>query len=198
MVKKDKPTSAKSPKKRKAPIVDDGYLWEYVAKEVSPLRASKRRKVDKEDAISADEPSPTVPSTSSDRVLNTPSTPPRAFYGTLLAGDAKEVNRAMAKQIKSGKYPVDMKLDLHGMTQHQAHLALVNAVENAYAQGKRCLLVITGKGKFSQGGGVLKRQLPSWLNQANLRPYILMINEATQADGGSGAFYVMIRKKMLS
>ncbi len=113
----------------------------------------------------------------------------------VIVGDSGNVNQSMAKQIKVGKYPVDIRLDLHGKTQIEAHQALVLMIEQAYHLEKRCVLVITGKGRLSEGGGVLRKQLPFWLNQRNLQPYVLMVNEARPCDGGSGAFYVILRKK---
>lgn len=191
VVKKDKKQTEPKPKK---PIVEDGYLWELVTKEIEPLEA----RVTTAETYNFGDNESAIPTPSQTHFSPAPLPPTSTLMKPsyeLSAGDAREVNRAMAKQIKSGKYPVDVKIDLHGMTQIEAHESLIHAVEKAFHAGKRCLLVITGKGKFTQGGGVLRKQLPHWLNQANLRPYILMINEATPQDGGSGAFYVMIRRK---
>ena len=50
------------------------------------------------------------------------------------------------------------RLDLHGMTQDQAHTALVSFMADAQADGKRCVIVITGRGRISEGGGVLRNR----------------------------------------
>jgi len=59
--------------------------------------------------------------------------------------------------------------------------------------GKRCILVITGKGLHGQG--IIREQLPKWLSISDLKDYILAINQAKPTHGGSGAFYILLRKK---
>jgi DNA-nicking Smr family endonuclease len=105
-------------------------------------------------------------------------------------GDMRQVDGSIAKKLKEGSYPIDVRLDLHGCNQDEAFLALNNCISNAYNLGKRCVLVITGKGVH--GKGVLREQLPKWL--AGLQEYILAINPATSQNGGSGAFYVLLRR----
>lgn len=108
--------------------------------------------------------------------------------------------KAFAK-LKRGKMSPDAKIDLHGMTQDQAHPALINTILNAHAAGKRLVLVVTGKGKARDDGGpipvrtgVLKHNVPQWLKQAPLAPLILQVTQASQGHGGSGALYVYLRR----
>ncbi len=183
MTKKDNNTP-------KSPLIEDAHLWEVVAKDIEPLaKATSSKKLEPHAA----EVSTPIKTEHAHQNIKRPSISPQAK--AITTGNTADVNRAMAKQIKAGKYPVDATLDLHGKTQVEAHQMLISAIELAYYTGKRCVLVITGKGKFTKGGGVLRRQLPLWLNQENLRPFVLIVNEAAQKDGGSGAFYVMIKRK---
>ena len=62
--------------------------------------------------------------------------------------------------------------------------------------GKRCVLVITGKGLKSDGSiGVLRENIPDWLNERRNRGLIIAFSHAVQKDGGEGAFYVMLKRK---
>lgn len=102
------------------------------------------------------------------------------------------VDRSTAEKVKRGRYPVAGRLDLHGMTQAEAHRALAGFVPRARAAGKRCVLVITGHGRIS--GGVLKAAVPRWLAEPDLRRHVLAVAPAQPQHGGSGALYLLLRK----
>ena len=102
------------------------------------------------------------------------------------------VDRATAERLKRGRYPVEARLDLHGMTQAEAHRALSGFVAGSRAVGRRCLLVITGHGRMS--GGILKAAVPRWLGEPDLRHHVLAIAPARPDSGGSGALYVLLRR----
>ena len=102
------------------------------------------------------------------------------------------IDRATAERLKRGRYPVEARLDLHGMTQAEAHRALAGFVARSRAGGRRCLLVITGHGRMS--GGILKAAVPRWLGEAELRRHVLAIAPAQPGAGGSGALYVLLRR----
>jgi DNA-nicking Smr family endonuclease len=102
------------------------------------------------------------------------------------------VDRANAERLKRGKHPVEARLDLHGMTQTEAHRALEIFIRSSRAAGRRCVLVITGRG--SVGGGVLRAAVPRWLDEPAFRPHLLAIATAQPRDGGAGALYVMLRR----
>lgn len=104
-------------------------------------------------------------------------------------------------KLKRGKLSPEAKLDLHGMTLAQAHPSLVRFVTDAYASGLRLVLVITGKGKrgvddgpIPRQVGVLRHQVPQWLRQAPIGPIILQVSEAHVRHGGSGAYYIYLRR----
>ena len=102
------------------------------------------------------------------------------------------VDRATAERLKRGRMRTEARLDLHGMTQAEAHRALAGFVERSRAGGRRCLLVITGHGRLS--GGVLKAAVPRWLAEPDLRRHVLAIAPAQPQAGGSGALYVLLRR----
>ena len=92
--------------------------------------------------------------------------------------------------------PIEARLDLHGMTQAEAHRALAGFIRTARGGGKRCVLVITGRGapRDHGGAGVLREAVPRWLAEPGLRPHLLAIATAQPQDGGAGALYVMLRR----
>jgi DNA-nicking Smr family endonuclease len=102
------------------------------------------------------------------------------------------IDRATAERLRRGRYPVDSVLDLHGMTQDEAHRALAGFVGTSRAAGQRSLLVVTGHGRAS--GGILKAAVPRWLDEPGLRQHVLMIAPARPQDGGHGALYVLLRR----
>ncbi|WP_374440071.1 Smr/MutS family protein [Stella sp.] len=125
-----------------------------------------------------------------------PPGPDARRRGRLDAGAAVDVDARTAERLKRGRVPIDGRLDLHGLTQAEAHVALVGAVRSGAAQGRRCLLVITGRGDW--GGterGVLRRMVPRWLNEPAIRPHVLAFAEAQPRDGGGGALYVLLRRR---
>jgi DNA-nicking Smr family endonuclease len=102
------------------------------------------------------------------------------------------LDRANAERLKRGKHKIEARLDLHGMTQSEAHRSLARFIRAARDDGKRCVLVITGRGRL--GGGVLRDAVPRWLAEPEFRPHLLAISGAQPRDGGTGALYVMLRR----
>jgi DNA-nicking Smr family endonuclease len=100
-----------------------------------------------------------------------------------------------------GKLAPEARIDLHGLTLAEAHPDLIRFILNAHSAGCRLVLVITGKGKqkpdhgpIPQRMGILRHQVPLWLRQMPLGPAVLQITEAHMKHGGSGAFYVYLRR----
>ena len=101
-----------------------------------------------------------------------------------------------------GKLVPEARIDLHGMTLAEAHPELIRFILNAQSQGLRLVLVITGKGKrrddsgpIPQRMGALRHQVPHWLHLPPLGPAVLQISEAHLKHGGSGAYYVYLRRR---
>lgn len=118
-----------------------------------------------------------------------------------LAAAPLNMDRKTFGRLKRGKMVPEARLDLHGMTLDQAHPALAAFIMRAQAQGKRLVLVITGKGKSSDDGGpipvrhgVLRHAVPQWLSVPPLAQAVLQISEAHLKHGGTGAYYVYLRR----
>jgi DNA-nicking Smr family endonuclease len=104
------------------------------------------------------------------------------------------IDRRTAERLRKGAMDIDRHLDLHGMTEAAAHAALDRFVRQAWREGARVLLVITGKGSVRDGGGVLRRNLPRWLAVGDSAAHVLRIESAQPRHGGSGAYYVLLRR----
>ncbi|HXZ00590.1 MAG TPA: Smr/MutS family protein [Stellaceae bacterium] len=107
----------------------------------------------------------------------------------LAADAAPGLDRRSAERLRRGQRAIEARLDLHGMTQDQAHRALDRFIARAQDGGKRCLLVITGK------SGVLRETVPRWLNEAPNRGRLLAFSPAQPRDGGPGALYLLLRRR---
>ncbi|MBT5821595.1 MAG: DNA mismatch repair protein MutS [Rhodobacteraceae bacterium] len=106
------------------------------------------------------------------------------------------------KTMQRGKLKPEGRIDLHGMTVAQAHPALISFIMTAQANGRRLVLVITGKGgKREELGaiapqrmGALKQQVPIWLTMAPVSSAVLQVTESHIKHGGAGAYYVYLRR----
>lgn len=108
--------------------------------------------------------------------------------------------------MKQGRLEPDGRIDLHGMTAERAHRALTQFILSSHATGRRCVLVITGKGgrrspdgehpirPFVEGEGVLKTLTPEWLATPPLDQLVVGVFQAHIRHGGGGALYVYLRK----
>ena len=105
-------------------------------------------------------------------------------------------------RMKRGKLVPEARLDLHGMTLNEAHPELVRFILMSVTRGLRLVLVITGKGlredphdPMPRRRGVLKTQVPQWLRMPGVSHAVLQITEAHGKHGGSGAYYVYLKKR---
>lgn len=96
------------------------------------------------------------------------------------------LDRATWERFRSGRMKAERTLDLHGMTADRAHHALHRFMHAAHGDGVRCVEVITGRGGSGPDGqGVIRRELPLWLNLPQLRPLVLAAAHPHAANPGS-------------
>jgi len=111
--------------------------------------------------------------------------------GQVIGLDSKTFNR-----LKTGWYPPEAHLDLHGKNAAQAYEAFIEFLRESYLQGRRCLLLIPGKGNNSpEGYGVLRERLKVWLTRDPCKRVVLAFCTAQPRHGGAGALYVLLRKR---
>lgn len=188
----DKKTKARAPGGDDTP---DHELWQRVAETIKPLRARRRRtpKVKPSAPLAAPEkpvkPRAIMPAAPAPAPAAKPATP--ALSTTATPG----IDKRTAQRLGRGQLEIEARLDLHGLTQDEAHARLAGFIRRSAAAGKRCVLVITGKGFKPTGEtGVLRQSVPRWLNEPEMRRAIVALRHAQPKDGGEGALYVLLRR----
>jgi len=169
---------------------EEQALWAGFTRSITPLRPS--RKSAKPTAAPTGKPAAKAavaaalaPSPAGARPAASP--PPLAPLG-----------RRLKQRVARGREPIEARIDLHGMTQAEAHGALLAFLHRAQKAGAKTVLVVTGKGAgpSPRNGerGVLKRQVPLWLALPEFRPLIVGFDDAHVGHGGQGALYVRLRR----
>jgi DNA-nicking Smr family endonuclease len=112
-----------------------------------------------------------------------------------LTGQIRGLDAKIFRKLKAGEMNVQGHLDLHGMNAEQAHYAVVDFLRRSYMEGKRCVLLIPGRGRNSPlGQGILRQELSTWLTRAPLKRVVLAFATAQPRHGGSGAVYLLLRQ----
>lgn len=96
------------------------------------------------------------------------------------------------KKLRRGQYASSHELDLHGMTADHAYIAIQQFIEHCRGPQMSSVRIIHGKGDRSERGPVLKRKLGGWLRQ---RDDVLAFCSAKENDGGTGAVYVLLKRR---
>ncbi len=114
---------------------------------------------------------------------------------------ALTLDRRTRARLARGTAAPEARIDLHGLTLAEAQPALTRFVLGQQAQGRRLVLVITGKGRAADSGGpvperagALRRHVPEWLTRPPLAAAVVQVTEAHLRHGGAGAFYVTLRR----
>lgn len=190
---------------------EERALWEHTARSLEPIKGKKQRvHASLEDA---GEPTPSKRETAKPAAQKkppaaAPAPPPRVTITPALPAPAPiTLERRKARKLSSGRIEIDGRIDLHGMRQGEAHDALRRFLKRSYAEGKRWVLVITGKGapartaqdeRLEREGierGVLRRNVPRWLAEPEVAGIVIGFTTAAIRHGGEGALYVHLRKR---
>ncbi len=192
-------------RRRRGLTAEDREIWSRYRRTADPLHPDRPA------------PSPSPAATPMPTARPVPSIPafemgsrarPRTSGAALLPSVPDQVAKAPLRmdakthqRMRAGKLRPEGKLDLHGMTLDVAHPALTRFILSAHADGKRLVIVVTGKGKAKPDHGpiptrlgVLRHQVPQWLRLAPLAGLVLQITQAHRSHGGSGAYYVYLRR----
>lgn len=183
---------------------DDLALWRKVTERTEKLDLKSLFTP----AIDAPVPSPPALRRSKSVVMGKPAGKPRRQTSDLLPSmpdqsrtGAVQMDKKAFGKMKRGKLKPEGRIDLHGMTLDRAHPALNRFIMSAHKNGKRLVLVITGKGKTRDEGGpipvrhgVLRHQVPQWLSMPPLSSVVLQVTQAHISHGGGGAYYVYLRR----
>jgi len=181
-----------APLGRRPLTADEEHLWSLVARTVRPLRLSKKPATDARHKAGVRHAKRLV----TDRATVEPHaavSPQRPAGVPALSPFLRKEKQKLAR----GNAAIDARIDLHGMTQAEAHGALRKLLHRSQASGAKFVLVVTGKGAPNASRsdrGVLRRQVPMWLALPEFRRYVLGFDVADTGHGGEGALYVRLRK----
>ena len=194
-------------RKPKSLSQEDRKLWSAVASTVAPARPDKPTFMeDRAKPTQKKKPKPEF-YVQDFRIgeTATPAHPARDLAPSIsdrMTHVPVRMDHGTHKKMVRGKLKPEARIDLHGMTLAQAHPVLIRFIQSASTGGKRLVLVITGKGKDREDNGpipvrrgVLKHQVPSWLQAPPLNRVVLDIREAHLRHGGTGAYYIYLRRR---
>jgi DNA-nicking Smr family endonuclease len=179
---------AKPMSRRRQLSEEEEALWNGFARSITPLRHPQKTREKTllppaAKKLQPQRPAPPPP---------TPPTPPTPPLAPL--------ERRLKQRVARGRAPIDARIDLHGFTQNEAYRALLRFLERAQADGRRIVLVVTGKGgreshDRASERGVLRRQVPLWLELPEFRALVVGFGNAHAGHGGDGALYVRLRRR---
>lgn len=173
---------------------EEEALWQGVARSIKPLKRPAVRKPSVA-VRSAETPAKTKaakprpekqPQAPALRIVPQPP-PPKPIA---------PFDRRTRQKLARGRETIDARIDLHGMTQTEAHGALGHFLRRSQADGCRFVLIVTGKGVRGDGEtrGVLRRKVPQWLALPEFRELVVGFEAAHIGHGGEGALYVRLRR----
>ena len=176
---------------------DEGRLWQRMTQDVKPIK--KKKTAPKAPARKTPKKEKSAPVTGPvERIILKPG----LKAADIVRAETPQLDKRTDNKLRKGKMAIDGTLDLHGMTQARAHDALNHFILAAQKSGKRCVLVITGKGNSGRGAedwleskpGILKQKLPQWLDMPPLNRLVLRHYPAQAEHGGGGAFYIYLKR----
>jgi DNA-nicking Smr family endonuclease len=180
-----------APRRRgRKPTAEELALWRHAMRGVVPRRPEPAGG----DSPHPTPPPPPTPSTAApaERAGAAPPRQPARPSQRLDPHGPVDIDRSSWRRLRRGLYPVEARLDLHGMTQARAHDALAGFLALSQSQRRRCVLVITGRGTLT--GGTLRAMTPRWLDEPPNRQRVLAYATAQRHHGGEGAIYVLLRR----
>ena len=174
------------------PDLDDVAYWKTVLKEIEPLPQASfllpnckilRSVLHKHSSFAAKQDFST-------------------YSKALEDNDFGGIDKNTLRKFKREEFAVEAVLDLHGKNEDAAYAAVTDFVPRCYAQNKRCIIIITGKGLNVHADddvfatkGVLKKLVPQWLNAPYLRAMIMLYKHPSARLGGTGAIYILLRRQ---
>lgn len=213
--RKSKPAAGARTQKPQPPE-DDDALWRAFTRNIDPLnlegRVPEAQNPHLEDMLRRNRNAPPapVPPGRPDTPRPQPIAPRTTRKAEPPPPQTSQIDNRQVRRIGSGREGIDARIDLHGMRQTEAHNALRVFLFRSQAHGCRMVLVITGKGGAAspsgdrggplihEGGadrGVLRRNVPLWLAEPDMRPIVVGYVPAHIRHGGDGALYVQLRRK---
>ena len=195
----------------KRPVnAEEARLWQQITGDVTPLpgkhMAPAKALPKSKPAAKPGPPPPPKPPAKAKPVAGKPPPPapaPGVTVERVRRAQMPGLDRRNAERLRRGQMAIEGRLDLHGLTVTEAERALDRFLAAGAAAGKRCLLVITGKGSTARGDdsviparlGVLRDAVPGWLAKPSNNRLVVATHAAARRHGGSGALYVLLRRR---
>ena len=166
----------------------DDDLWDLAMADVKPLKGKK---------------APKAAGPKGRKAVGAREIVPPQRGETEAARKGQGLDRKTDDRLKKGKMEIDARIDLHGYRLVEAEEVLTRTLQKCYREGKRCALVITGKGSRAKPEndwwegkpGAIRASVPEWLGKKALVDIVLRFYPAKPQDGGAGALYVLLRRK---
>ena len=176
---------------------NDTDLWNYVTKTTKKIDSNNNLKHNKN-----------IPTRRKKGVLLTHEIKPQNIHYTYNkkptftpihveeGNNTSGLSKKNIKEIKTGKFKVQSKLDLHGYRLKEAEILFFQFLQKSFNSKIRNILIISGKGEH--GKGKIKLSIPDWIVSPSLSPLIHFYSFAAAKDGGNGAYYIRLRKKEIA
>jgi DNA-nicking Smr family endonuclease len=168
--------------------LEDRILWEKVARSTKPMQGRMFSSFGAEELAKApdkpeigDQAAPVEPS----KTALSPKKP---------KPHPDRLDDTTRRKLAKGRLALSGRIDLHGLTQGEAHGLLHSFLYRAHASGLRHVLVITGKGSSLGSDGILRQAVPHWFATPSFRPLVSAYEFAHRSHGGDGAIYVRLRR----
>ena len=173
-----------------APQSEDEEFWLEAVKDIKKTASDK--------VVSSAKPKPVMPKEKVYYAVKQEFSTYSKFLDDFENGG---IDKFTLRKFKREEFRVEAVLDLHGLTEDEAFAKVDSFIPQNYALGRRCVMIITGKGirvhpdeDIFAAKGVLRKQVPQWLNMARLRAMILIYKHPSEKMGGSGALYILLRR----
>ncbi|MEZ5865210.1 MAG: Smr/MutS family protein [Geminicoccaceae bacterium] len=174
-----------SRQRSRQPTAEELALWRHVTRDTTPMgKAGPAAPPTPPESP----PAPASPQPAPPRPVVPVGPPPLRPQPT-----TQGIDRRTLQRLGRGLFPIDARLDLHGMTQEEAHRHLGFFLAHHQRRGSRCILVITGIGERSTGG-ILRTMTPRWLAEPANAQRVIAHAPAQRHHGGAGALYVLLRR----
>jgi DNA-nicking Smr family endonuclease len=189
--------------RKRALTEDERELFESTLADARPLKKSPRRPKKRTKPVLAQTPPVPAKKEKTEKKETELAVP-------VLRRRTAGIDGNTADRLRRGLIEPQARLDLHGLSERDAHRALITFVRGARSRKLRMVLIVTGKGgsavsraeetTFELGldisvRGVLRVMTPRWLKEPGLAEIIVDVREAHRRHGGSGALYVYLRKQ---